>query len=88
MASRGLTESMIKSLQKNCAAVSLKFLVLFWEIFFFNKDISTAIACFCFCSVLLFCGMILLAVYGFIGHVTETFQFCPLTQDMDYTGYI
>ena len=55
MASRGLTESIIKSLLKKlgCSLPPI-FSIILGNIlfFFFDKGISTAIACFCFCSVL------------------------------------
>ena len=70
MASRGLTESIISQ----CSLPPI-FSIILGNILFFVKEISTAIVCFCFCFV--FCGMILLAVYGFIGHVTENFPILP-----------
>ena len=49
MASRGLTESIIKSMQSPS-----NFQYYFGKYSFFVKDILTAIVCFCFCFVL-FC---------------------------------
>ena len=83
MASRGLTESIFKSLLKKlgCSLPPIFSIILGNILFFFltrayqQQLLVFVFVPFCFCFF--FGGMVLLAVYGFIRHVSENFPILP-----------
>ena len=75
MASRGFTESIILSHFKKIALQSQIFSIILGNILFLTRTYKQQLLVFVF--VLFFGEMILLPVYGFIGHVTENFPILP-----------